>query len=406
MAYGQNMNAPMSGLMGLAAMKGRMGDNTLVHVNPMELKALNAMAGPGGLTQNPSTGLPEAFKLKDVLPVLGAIAMPFAAPAMFAGTGLAGLASNAALMSGIGGATGTALAGGNREEILGSGLASGLTAGLTGGFGSSADKVAAATKTVGEAGYEAGKLASSGVAKGLGQNIAGETAKTITAPMTVMSASGLPMSQAATNVVSKGVSDAVAGELGAQALKSGAATGLAAAVTSPAMYEMPKEPTYTPPSTVPYTERTQTASKEDIDRYIRQGGSTPQFFSYSPMQIPAQFGGMTKKEGGSMGDGPATYMAQGSNEGMFSGMVKAPEGDGMSDNVAFEVVGDPEIKQAMLSPDEYVIDAQTVSLLGNGSSDAGAKELDEFRRLVREKGTGREAQQNQINAAKELRRLT
>ena len=60
----------------------------------------------------------------------------------------------------------------------------------------------------------------------------------------------------------------------------------------------------------------------------------------------------------------------------------------------------------MLSPDEYVIDAQTVSLLGNGSSDAGAKELDEFRRLVREKGTGREAQQNQINAAKELRRLT
>ena len=70
MAYGQNMNAPMSGLMGLAAMKGRMGDNTLVHVNPMELKSLNAMAGPGGLTQNPTTGLPEAFKIKDILPVL------------------------------------------------------------------------------------------------------------------------------------------------------------------------------------------------------------------------------------------------------------------------------------------------------------------------------------------------
>lgn len=410
MAYGQNMDAPMSGLMGLAAMKGRMGDNTLVHVNPTELKTLNALAGPGGLTQNPSTGLPEAFKIKDLLPILGAIAMPYAAPALLAGTGAAAgglastLASNAALMSGVGGAAGTALAGGNKEEILGSGLASGLTAGLTGGFGSSADKVAAASKTVGEAGYEAGRLASSRVAKGLGQNIAGETAaKTITAPMTVLSKSGLPVTQAATNVVSKGVSDAVAGELGAQALKSGAATGLAAAVTSPGMFDVPKEPTYTPPSTVPYTERTQTASKEDIDRYIRQGGATPQFFSFNQTQIPAQFGGMAK--GGSMGDVPTTYMAQGSNEGMFSGMVKAPEGDGMSDNVAFEVVGDPEIKQAMLSPDEYVIDAQTVSLLGNGSSDAGAKELDEFRRLVRDKGTGREAQQNQINASKELRRL-
>ena len=55
-------------------MKGRMGDNTLVHVNPMELKTLDALAGPGGLTQNPVTGLPEAFKIKDILPILGGIA--------------------------------------------------------------------------------------------------------------------------------------------------------------------------------------------------------------------------------------------------------------------------------------------------------------------------------------------
>jgi hypothetical protein len=73
MAYGQNMKAPMAGITGLAALKGRQGDNTLVHVNPMELKALDNMA-PGGLTRNPYTGLPEAFKLKDILPALGAIA--------------------------------------------------------------------------------------------------------------------------------------------------------------------------------------------------------------------------------------------------------------------------------------------------------------------------------------------
>jgi hypothetical protein len=382
MAYGQNMNAPMSGLMGLAAMKGRMGDSTLVHVNPMELKTLNAMAGPGGLTQNPSTGLPEAFKLKDILPVLGAIAMPFAAPAMFGGTALASLAGNAALMSGVGGAAGTALAGGNREEILGSGITSGLTAGLTGGFGSSADKVAKAGEAISQTGYEASKLAGTGLAEGLGQSI-GKTA-------------GADV-----------VESALAKELGAQAIKTGAATGLAAAATSPAMYDIPAPPKgVAPPTTVPSTQMTQTASSADIDRFIRQGGATPQFFNYSPVQIPAQFGGMTKKEGGSMGDVPATYMAKGGDTGMFSGMVEAPEGDGMSDNVSFEVVGDPEIKQAMLSPDEYVMDAFTVAALGNGSSDAGAEKLDEFRKALREKVYGKEAQPKQVDGAKELSRLT
>ena len=380
MAYGQNMNAPMSGLMGLAAMKGRMGDNTLVHVNPMELKALNAMAGPDGLTQNPSTGLPEAFKIKDILPILGAVAMPFAAPAIFAGTGLAGLAGNAALMSGIGGAAGTALAGGNKKEILTSGITSGVTAGLTGGFGSSADKVAKAGEAISQTGYEASKLAGTGIAEGLGQSI-GKTA-------------GADV-----------IESTLAKELGAQAIKSGAATGLAAAATSPAMFDVPTPPKgVAPPTTVPSTQMTQTASAADIDRFIRQGGATPQFFNYSPVQIPAQFGGMAA-EGGSMGDVPATYMAQGGDTGMFSGMVEAPEGDGMSDNVSFEVVGDPQIKQAMLSPDEYVMDAFTVAALGNGSSDAGAEKLDNFRLALREKVYGKEAQPKQVDGAKEISRL-
>ena len=392
MAYGQNMNAPMSGLMGLAAMKGRMGDNTLVHVNPMELKALNAMAGPGGLTQNPSTGLPEAFKIKDILPILGGIAgAALLGPAAAAALGKIGITSAGAatgVATGIGTTGGALLKGDSLEEAAMQGLGSGLTAGIMtpGGGGGVGQKAASQLpeSIATELGEEGLKKYGEEALKYGAQNITG--------------------------IGLKETSRAGLGEIAKFGLQQAGLKGIAggaagAALSNPAMYEMPKEPTYTPPSTVPYTERTQTASKEDIDRYIRQGGATPQFFNYSPTQIPVQFGGMAK-EGGSMGDVPATYMAQGSNEGMFSGMVKAPEGDGMSDNVAFKVVGDPEIKQAMLSPDEYVIDAQTVSLLGNGSSDAGAKELDEFRRLVREKGTGREAQQNQINAAKELRRLT
>ncbi len=387
MAYGQNMDAPMSGLMGLAAMKGRMGDNTLVHVNPMELKTLNALAGPGGLTQNPSTGLPEAFKIKDLLPVLGAVALPFA-PLIMGGSALTGLAGAAA--AGVGGAAGTALAGGNREEILTSGLTSGLTAGMLGGTGNAAKEAVAGAAKDGTL-----KAGASGIGQSLGavSAPAGELGKALG----TQTFKDMATAKGAEQIAQKAIGD--------QLIKRGVATGLAAAATSPAMFDVPAPPQgVAPPTTVPTTQMTQTASTEDIDRFIRQGGATPQFFNYSPAQIPAQFGGMAA-EGGSMGDVPATYMAQGGDTGMFSGMVEAPQGDGMSDNVSFEVVGDPEIKQAMLSPDEYVMDAFTVAALGNGSSDAGAKQLDDFRLALREKVYGKEAQPKQVDGAKELSRL-
>lgn len=47
-------------------------------------------------------------------------------------------------------------------------------------------------------------------------------------------------------------------------------------------------------------------------------------------------------------------------------------GDGRSDHV-----------EARLSPGEYVMDAETVSLLGNGDNDAGARQLDAARKRIR-----------------------
>ena len=43
---------------------GRMGDNTLVHMNPQEVQGLAAL---GKLTYNPVTGLPEAFNFSEVI---------------------------------------------------------------------------------------------------------------------------------------------------------------------------------------------------------------------------------------------------------------------------------------------------------------------------------------------------
>ena len=353
MAYGQNMNAPNSGIASLMAMRGREGDNTLVHVNPMELKALNMMA-PGGLTQNPATGLPEAFKLKDLLPVIGAIAMPFAAPALLGGAAAAGgigatLAGNTALMAGLGGAAGTALAGGNRKEILGSGLLSGVTAGLSGGFGSSASKVAAAKDAVAKEGFKQGALAGTELAQRVGQQTAGD----------LLGQTGTALGQK------------VAGEVGAQTLKSAGLAGLSAGLPSMGLFDMP-EPTkgLKPIQSVKTAQQTPQVSREEIDEFIRKGGVLPPFFSRNPNVITP---GIYRSEGG---------LTSGTE--MFAGRVMSDEGDGMSDNVEFEVVGDPQIDTAMLSPDEHVISAAEVAAIGNGSTNVGHRRLEEFRKQLRE----------------------
>jgi hypothetical protein len=92
------------------------------------------------------------------------------------------------------------------------------------------------------------------------------------------------------------------------------------------------------------------------------------------------------------------------NNRYFEGMVDG-KGDGMSDEVAFKVEGDPKIKNALLSRDEYVIAADVVSALGNGSSDAGAEKLDEFMKDVRSDTTGNPNQQKEINGDRKLKEL-
>ena len=364
------MNGDYQGLAGLMKLKGRMGDTQLVHMSPMEVKTLDALA-PGGLTTNPSTGLPEAFKLKDLLPVLGAIAMPLAAPALAAGLGAAAggtaasLAGNAALMAGVGGAAGTALAGGNKEEILGSGLTSGITAGMLGGFGGAGSKVADATATVGKEGFKAAGLGATDFAGKIGQQTAGKA-------------------------LGEALSPEIAKQVGAQTLKTAGAGGIGAALgSSDLMYGRPTPPAEVEmfPEVTGITKTPTNVTKEDIDKYIRQGGSMPRFFNYTTTY--AADGGAA---GGETSSGKVPFTQSGSE-------------DGMSDNVAYRVEGDPVVKKAMLSPDEHIISANEVAALGNGSSEAGHKRLEEFRAALREKFYGRKKQPNQINADKELNKL-
>jgi hypothetical protein len=79
-------------------------------------------------------------------------------------------------------------------------------------------------------------------------------------------------------------------------------------------------------------------------------------------------------------------------------MLKGP-GDGMSDDIPATIAGR---QPARLANEEFVIPADVVSHLGNGSSEAGAKQLYKMMDRVRHARTGKKKQGKQINPEKYL----
>ena len=80
--------------------------------------------------------------------------------------------------------------------------------------------------------------------------------------------------------------------------------------------------------------------------------------------------------------------------GKADGMIEGG-GDGMSDSVPATIDGKQDL---LVSKDEYVVDAPTVAMIGNGSSSAGAEKLDKMREEVRKAATGSRIQPKEIDA--------
>jgi hypothetical protein len=70
-------------------------------------------------------------------------------------------------------------------------------------------------------------------------------------------------------------------------------------------------------------------------------------------------------------------------------------GDGMSDSIKARIGG---VQEARLADGEFVVPADVVSHLGNGSSKAGAKKLYAMMDKIRKARTGRERQAPEVNA--------
>jgi hypothetical protein len=96
------------------------------------------------------------------------------------------------------------------------------------------------------------------------------------------------------------------------------------------------------------------------------------------------------KEGKAMASGGISSLGSYSDGGR---MLKGP-GDGMSDSIPGVIANK---QPARLADGEFVVPADVVSHLGNGSTDAGAKQLYSMMDKVRKARTGKKSQGKQIN---------
>jgi hypothetical protein len=116
-----------------------------------------------------------------------------------------------------------------------------------------------------------------------------------------------------------------------------------------------------------------------------QYSSSPQ----TPMSMQATMASYDPETNPLTGE-PTTHMAKGGIAGLLKG-----QGDGMSDSIHATIANK---QPARLADGEFVIPADVVSHLGNGSTDAGAKHLYKMMDKVRHARTGSKKQGKQIAA--------
>lgn len=128
-------------------------------------------------------------------------------------------------------------------------------------------------------------------------------------------------------------------------------------------------------------------------------GVAPQDFNRVFSQVMNQTPQAPKEKQMASG-GIAGYSLGGYAAGGNPRLLKGP-GDGMSDNIPATIGGR---QPARLADGEFVVPADVVSHLGNGSTDAGAKHLYKMMDKVRTARTGKKAQGKQIKPEKYLPR--
>lgn len=437
---------------GLASL-GRNGDSMLVHMSPSEVQGLQglAMAQGGSLTINPDTGLPEAFKLKNVFKA----ALPIAAGFMFPGFGtsfMGGMLGKGIAAGALTGAGIAALSGEN--PFLGA-----LTGGLGGyggaGLAGSAAKIGAGAKaaTTAEANLINQGIGTSGLPTGGGFS-AGTTAADVasnaqlmapkiapaidtaintglttqgTFPSSLMS-STQPLQTATTPLQTAGENFSTLMNSPMDVIKDYGYGSSAMLAGGPLVSGLePKDlgytdaPLYKDPDTGKYRGpqgQLNLSDKYDTGlRLVAKGGYINGYANGGSVNnINSSVGGglsdlYNRPEGATTqslsADGYGIgrlnslageqAMTQAQTLGYARGGYLDGQGDGMSDSIPATIEGK---QPARLADGEFVIPADVVSHLGNGSSKAGSKRLYAMLDKVRHARTGNKKQGKEINPAK------
>jgi len=370
------------GLAGMAkqvADAGVGGDELIVHINRDEYDRLKKEWGEP--TINPHTGMPQFTPFwkqswfAPVASIAGAALMAtgLGAPlgAALLGTELAGTAAIGTATYGsmlgnalIGGGLG-ALTGGAKGALTGGALA-GLGTGLGGYLGSTAAGVSGAgtMNPAGESsfsGWANGLFGNAGAASAAGAAPAGSSVTITPAGYTPPT----PPSGFMTGNLAKGLTSS--SFLVPAALAALSASGGAPAANPGDLKKQDRDKNLTAPLDLNPLERERTTAPIDYYNY----GLNPEarFYADNSLQqgVPSPTPTPLPVTNAAMGG----YMAGGGPLSQQSRAVGGA-GTGRSDSIP-----------AQLSDGEYVMDAETVALLGDGSSKAGAKRLDQFRANIR-----------------------
>lgn len=424
------------------ASKGRDEDTELVHMTKGEVKGLQAlaMAGGGSLSINPDTGLVEAGFLKNMLPTLvgaGLMMVPgmqgVGAGMIGGGLGLleyartgdlgkglmAGLGAygGAGLTSGLMSAGATNAAAGAINTAAGSatGAASGLsslpqgvspTVGqIASGAGSAAVPPSTFMGNLSQAGQGLSNVAGSGDAA---MKFAGENMRPLMAAATPMVAGSMeqPAPPGEEEYVHpygiKRLSSNFTGYVPQRPSPYYSPTGLGYAAGGVA--ELAQGGSFDDqPGEVAFMASGGMTLGQGIYRDSDEDTASLGAYDAARKRVEKQFGAANLKakpmpKTGIARLGEIKTMASGGLGGYSDGgrMLKGP-GDGMSDSIP-AVIGKKQ--PARLADGEFVVPADVVSHLGNGSTDAGAKRLYSMMDKVRQARTGKKKQAPAVKADK------
>lgn len=130
------------------------------------------------------------------------------------------------------------------------------------------------------------------------------------------------------------------------------------------------------------------ATQEDIDEYRRREQARWNAIPYNDYRNAPRYSTPAPVNPNYSGGGERRYFAEGGGIRHDNGYLSGP-GDGMSDDIgAIASASDGRQRPVNVADGEYVFAADVVSGLGNGSTNAGVRALDDLQAAVRGLRTG------------------